>query len=516
MKLNRISTLIFLSLFAAVLMLFVSGCSDKADNPSSKSKASLNVGFLKTSLAERVDEVRLSVVFEDEIIYQESTGLTDGEFSFGTIELPVGTVLFNLSAYEIGPEDEAILLYGVTAEREITAGGNIEVDLELVPVVPMVRLSPYHVETTEDQEITVKIELWNLQAFNSGAFTIDYDPLLLTFEGTQQLNTNWGTLAINAGTITGQVQMIISRVEGVENIPAGTVELYGVNFLAEADGLATLTLGVEELLDNDGIVPELADGLLQIDDQTVRITDAGSEIGVIGGVVTDARTGDPLVGAAVNVTGPANRQATTTIDGSFLMTNMPYGTYQMTVQLSGYITAQRTVVHQSGVTAERITLSEQLQTGQYRVVLTWGETPQDLDSHIWTTINDSLFEVYYPYEGEGNPETPPYILLDVDETLGYGPETITIFDLVSDCVFAVKNYSQEAPITESNAIVEVYRGAEKIATYTVPTTGTGHWWYVFDLSAQGQLTPRNTISTTPPLPSEDEVPIPKRVAGKVK
>ncbi len=516
MKLNRISTLYLLSLLAAVLVLFIIGCSDKADNPSSKSKASLNVAFLKTSLAERVDEVRLSVVFEDEIIYQESTELTDGEFSFGTIELPVGTVLFNLSAYEIAPDDQMILLYGGTAEREITAGGNVEVDLELVPVVPMVRLSPYHLETAEDQEITVKIELWNLQAFNSGAFTIDYDPLLLTFQGTQQLNTNWGTLAVNAGTITGQVQIIISRAEGVENIPAGTVELYGVRFLAEADGLATLTLGVEELLDNNGTVPELADGLLQIDDQTVRITDAGSEIGVIGGVVTDALTGDPLVGAAVNVTGPASRQASTTIDGSFIMTNMPYGTYQMTVQLSGYITAQRTVVHQSGVTAERVTLTEQLQEGQYRVVLTWGQTPQDLDSHIWTTINDSLFEVYYPYEGEGNPETPPYILLDVDETLGYGPETITIFDLVSDCVFAVKNYSQEAPITESGGIVEVYRGIEKLATYPVPTTGTGNWWYVFDLSSQGQLTSRNTISTTPPLPSDDDVPVAKRVAGKVK
>ncbi len=516
MNLKRKSLLIIACLLVAALILMTVGCSDKADNPTNKSNASLNVGFLKTSLAERVDEVRLSVVFEDEIIYQESTGLTDGEFSFSTIELPVGTVLFNLTAYDIAPDDQAILLYGATAERQITPGGNIIVDLELVPVVPMVRLSPYHVETVENQQVLIKIELWNLQAFNSGAFTIDYDPLLLRFEGTQQLNTNWGTLAVNAGTITGQVQMVISRSEGIENIPVGTVELYGVNLFAEAAGLADLTLGVEELLDNDGPVPELTDGLLQIDNQTVRITDAGSEVGVIGGVVTDARTGNPLVGAAVGVTGPASRQATTTIDGSFIMTNMPYGTYQMTVQLSGYITAQRTVVHQSGVTAERITLSEQLQAGQYRVVLTWGQTPSDLDSHIWTTINDSLFEVYYPYEGEGNPETPPYILLDVDETLGYGPETITIFDLVSDCVFAVKNYSQEAPITESNAIVEVYRGAEKIATYTVPTSGTGHWWYVFDLSAQGQLTPRNTISTTPPLPSDDEIPVGKRVAGKVK
>ncbi len=514
MKLNRKYALALAGLLGALLLFVALGCSDKPDNPSNMSKTTIEVGFLKTSLAERVDEVRLTVIFEDEIVYQESTELTNGSFNFGTIEVPVGSVLFNLEAFDIAPDDQAILLYGGSTTKEVVAGGNVEVELELLPVVPMVRLSPYYFETLEGQQITTKIELWNLQAFNNGAFTIDFNPSQLTFDGTQQLNSNWGPLTISAGDVQGQIQLTVNRTGGAENIPAGTVELYGVKFIAQTAGLATLTLGVAELLDNDGTVPELADGLLEIDDQTILITDTGTETGAITGVVTDARTSNPIFGAAVSVVGPASSQTTTNEGGAFALPNLPFGTYQLTVQISGYVTTDRTVNHQAGVTLENVTLSETLQAGQYRVVLTWGDHPRDLDAHMWTTINDSLYEVYYGSEGDSI--APPNMLLDIDQTLGNGPETITIYDLVSDCVFAVKNFTPEdGLITESRALVEVYAADsdEAIAVYQIPTTGTGTWWYVFDLSVQGQLTTRNTISTTPPLPSDDE-PLGKKVAVK--
>ena len=60
----------------------------------------------------------------------------------------------------------------------------------------------------------------------------------------------------------------------------------------------------------------------------------------------------------------------------------------------------------------------QSSTGEDRVILTWAEKPPDLDMHLF--ICDRGCEVYY---GKRNCEN---VNLDVDDTNGNGPETITL------------------------------------------------------------------------------------------
>jgi hypothetical protein len=47
--------------------------------------------------------------------------------------------------------------------------------------------------------------------------------------------------------------------------------------------------------------------------------------------------------------------------------------------------------------------------------------------------------------------------------------------------------------------VQVYGQSGLVAQFDVPTSGSGRWWYVFDLNGgTGQITPRNVIQSGQP------------------
>lgn len=97
-----------------------------------------------------------------------------------------------------------------------------------------------------------------------------------------------------------------------------------------------------------------------------------------------------------------------------------------------------------------------------RVSLTWGEKPEDLDSHLTgpvadsdtTTSDDDRFHLYYARQTIGD-----QALLDTDDTSSFGPEVTSILRTVPGIyVYSVKNFSGESshPITESEANIQAY------------------------------------------------------------
>lgn len=125
-----------------------------------------------------------------------------------------------------------------------------------------------------------------------------------------------------------------------------------------------------------------------------------------------------------------------------------------------------------------------------RVVLNWGAQPQDLDSHMVFPNN----HVYFI--GKRGADA----ILDVDDTNGYGPETITIERKHEGerYVYAVHNYSDGSNknsdrLSKSGAKVFVYVGQTLIKTYYVPTRGTGNLWTVFAVTEAGEFQDINAI-----------------------
>jgi len=117
-----------------------------------------------------------------------------------------------------------------------------------------------------------------------------------------------------------------------------------------------------------------------------------------------------------------------------------------------------------------------------RIVLTWGKTPSDLDSHLSFPNN----HVYFEKQGGLDAN------LDVDDTTSYGPETITVEKKHEGqrYVYAVHDYSNgnnknSQKMSFSNARVEVYVGQTLIRTYNVKPSVTGTSWVVFGIDENG-------------------------------
>ena len=90
--------------------------------------------------------------------------------------------------------------------------------------------------------------------------------------------------------------------------------------------------------------------------------------------------------------------------------------------------------------------------------------------------------------------------MDLDDTSGYGPETVTI-TLNTDCMdsgyfrYSVYNFSNELSMSQSNATIRVYHGREKAQIFYVPLEADENTWCVFELSKDGIITKNECFHT---------------------
>ena len=227
------------------------------------------------------------------------------------------------------------------------------------------------------------------------------------------------------------------------------------------------------------------------------------------GRITDAFTGGGVAGADLGLragfgstTGPLVATATTDGFGEFAFSNLDAGYYAAQVTRSGYVTAtfSITVVGGQANANQNFSISPELAEDELRVVLTWGVSPRDLDSHLTGPMVDdpsgrfhvAFYDRNYVHDGR------IYAQLDRDVVSSYGPETITIYEQVPGLYrYSVHDYTNRhetysTGLANSGAQVRVYRGAMLIREFNVPS-GHGTLWTVFELDGVA-LTPVNVMS----------------------
>jgi uncharacterized repeat protein (TIGR02543 family) len=189
-------------------------------------------------------------------------------------------------------------------------------------------------------------------------------------------------------------------------------------------------------------------------------------------------------------------------NGNFQLSGLPAGTYVLEITLDGYVTNYFTinVPIRGEIDLGTISVSKTLSENQYRIVLTWGSEPSDLDSHLRSTnLSGDDIHVFYSnkIEDEAN--------LDVDDVTSYGPETVTIseFSNLNGIRYAVHNYtdryadssnSEASNLANSGAVVKVFKGSDLLKTYTVPTNQKGTLWTVFAVDNSGNISDINSVS----------------------
>lgn len=211
--------------------------------------------------------------------------------------------------------------------------------------------------------------------------------------------------------------------------------------------------------------------------------------GSITGTVRSAMTGEVLEGAAVVLYTQDNGEQSVVTDaaGNFTFTVLA-GTYTLESTLDGYITASAEVTVTGGETAQAdLVMSPVMEADEYRIVLTWGETPRDLDSHLTGPLSDGgRFHVYF--SGKTAKDNDEEVAkLDLDDISCYGPETITLKAASTGVYkYAVQDYTNRRSedsnaLSMSGAKVELYQGDALIAVYNVPVDQIGTVWNVFEI-----------------------------------
>ncbi|MBD7909962.1 carboxypeptidase regulatory-like domain-containing protein [Clostridium cibarium] len=233
----------------------------------------------------------------------------------------------------------------------------------------------------------------------------------------------------------------------------------------------------------------------------------------VSGVVRDAETGNPLEGVAIRFrVGENNKSGDyysvngtevvvyTDAQGKYSV-SLAGGTYTAEAKKDGNITIYSVII--SSESAEKMlqdmVLSKTLPENQYRVVLSWGSNPHDLDSYFTGKTGDGQsINVYYQNKTVKVGDT--VVTLDRDDTDGNGPETVTfVVDQKGNYTYSVYDLSDSSTpssnlLSLSGATVKVYKGNQELKTYVIPTNASGITWNVFKVE-NGQIVDVNTITS---------------------
>jgi hypothetical protein len=199
--------------------------------------------------------------------------------------------------------------------------------------------------------------------------------------------------------------------------------------------------------------------------------------------------------------------ATTLSDGTFSIDCVPVGSRTLETSAAGFTTRTDTIPIVNGETTAvsialvPITSCTSGERGPITVVLTWGQTPRDLDSHLSgpDVVHGGRFHVAYY-----NLNPVEYASLDVDDTTSFGPETVTLtVSSLADETFVPGEYRYwvhdftdrlgTSQFMVSNAVVTVTQCNTQLAQYSV-ANATGNssltLWRVFNftLTADGTVT----------------------------
>lgn len=291
-----------------------------------------------------------------------------------------------------------------------------------------------------------------------------------------------------AGVASGSIKSAVdlSPVKGANIYVDGILRTYSdesgeFSCLLSSSNIHTITIVAEGFLEVNYCNIQVESGeninlatIMQIPTEYQDIT------GTVSGTVVNALTGVGMQGLTINIRKDINNKTgeeilqtiTTSVNGTFSTGELTNGVYTGEVVSDNTIPTYFNFIclgtsNDAGV----IAVTPLLNGDELRIVLTWGEKPGDLDSHI----SGAGQHIYFGHRiGTG-------VNLDRDDTTAYGPETITLdFNKITPGIYKyyVHWYSGSGTWNTSGAKVQVYMGSNLVKEFYVPdsmTTSSGDW-----------------------------------------
>lgn len=323
------------------------------------------------------------------------------------------------------------------------------------------------------------------------------------------------------------VDISVSLVNGAQNIDKQTSTggdgMYEISDLPI--GLYNVTFTKDGYIKTSQLF-EIAEGVENYYNTIIEaISNENGGEGTASGVVSDYLTGEGIEGLTLNVRngtgaklGPVVSTITSGGNGNYSVGPLPAGTYTVEIidnrpdvterYLTNYFNVK--ILGNMDIGNQNGAVGTGLASDQLRIVLRWGSTPEDLDSHlIGPTSDGGKFHIYFDDETYSEDDVK-IADLDLDDTSSWGPETTTIYHPVLGtykfCVqdYSNRSYEDNTYLASSGAYVQIFRGISTVPEYElyVPQ-GIGTVWNVFEYdSVSGRI---NVINTITHQPDEDEV-----------
>lgn len=328
------------------------------------------------------------------------------------------------------------------------------------------------------------------------------------------LGIYWDSCPHDVGTLSGKV---VSADDRTTPIGGATVSVYQNGSLIKTVTTNSSGNYSTSLPSGDYLIEISANGYLSFQSyESVRsgeVTYAETFLmivhsdtpGTASGTISNALTGSGLADVTLEIRSGWNNAssgnivttAKTDSSGRYSLT-LPLGNYTILASKSGFISANINIVVKDGTTADQNgSISPVISGDSFRIVLTWGENPRDLDSHIRGSLsNGNPFHVYFGSKSASD-NGVTICALDVDDRYSYGPETITLTtNTEHPYYYYVHRYAGSGSLATSEAQVKVYQGESLLATFNVPTDqNNGDYWNVFAI-VNGNLVVSNTITNS--------------------
>jgi len=166
-------------------------------------------------------------------------------------------------------------------------------------------------------------------------------------------------------------------------------------------------------------------------------------------------------------------------EGSTYEIKLPPGIYKRVATLDGFSESSREI--QITVTSDESNLANAIlfvpAIVGWNAILTWNDAVQDLDI---ISVSSSGQIVNYNKKVSDDQK----VSLDVDSRKGWGPETLS-FKGVQEGKYTiyVNNYSNEKPLSASNAKVILYRDGKTVADVKIPQDAQDRYWKVYEIDA---------------------------------
>ncbi|MCL5035815.1 MAG: carboxypeptidase regulatory-like domain-containing protein [Chloroflexi bacterium] len=474
------------------------------------------------------------------------TGLTSPEehefTAAGTyrIELPGGLKVIEVMALD---QADTVLAHRITSAT-VTGGQTVNVDIDLGVTITESGFLPPSITIFKGTTLlwinggTQKHTVTQGEGFDSGpippggSWSYTFDTVgTFNYGDTNTSMIGSVTVTNSTGTISGVVRDAVSSspLAGV-SIAVDDQRAVIATGTTQADGTYSIQTpaGRNYRVDftKTGYLPVISYGV-NVNPDAVTYLEAVAQVdtahsgpGDISGNIRNALNAQGVTGLTVDLrsgvnvtTGTIIATTTTQAGGAYSFTNIDAGNYTAYISGTGFEPAHFSVVSIGGTATanQNGTVTPVLLPGQTRIVLIWGQTPSDLDSHLTgPSMEGGRFHVYYSaktYISGG----VTYAELDLDDTSSYGPETTTVYTQTEGVYrFSVHDYSNKSStssyaLSNSGAQVKIYRGGSEVGIFNVPNNTIGTLWTVFEMNGD-MITPVNTMTNQSSSGSVTSVP----------